>query len=157
MTSLCGTNSPNDAFLSQNPYPSLDRPHLYTQNLRQFTRRHKWIRLHVPNHLQGQCIEIIAAYTDRGVFFFVFYTDTTFGYLKTIVSFLSIFQDIGNALLEKPLQNRQSFARKVIMRMDMEPKTAQSFNRHQEARIQPTWEAEPMIKQHRMLASQIGL
>ena len=81
MSGFCGTNPTDDAMLAQSPQPPFNCSHFNTKNPRKLTRRHGWIRLHVPNHLQGQRIEIVAFYTDIRTFNFVFYTDTSFFYL----------------------------------------------------------------------------
>ena len=111
----------NDVFLTKRTYAPFNRPLLDGQNLRKLPCGHKRIGLHVPKYLQCQWVEIFRIYTDMPDSAFGIYTDTIIRYLNILVSILTIFQNIGNALLENPLDMVKSFSWKVSVPEDHPP------------------------------------
>lgn len=103
MSSLVDTYTTDNTLLPENANSPFNRALFDTKDVRKLSGSYVWIRLHVPDHLQGTGIKIITFYTDIGSFDFVFYTDRTFPYIKIIIGIETVLQDIGNALLEKTL------------------------------------------------------
>ena len=87
MSCLVDTDTSNNTLLPQNSNSPFNRALFNTKDVRKLSGGYIWIRLHVPDHLQGTGVKIITFYTDIGSFDFVFYTDRLFPYIKIIVSF----------------------------------------------------------------------
>ena len=144
----------NDVFLTKRTYAPFNRPLLDGQNLRKHPCGHKRIGLHVPKYLQCQWVEIFRIYTDTTDAAFGIYTDTTIRYLNILVGILAIFQNIGNALLENPLNTVKSFGWKIIVLMTFETKPLQPTKRGEQALVQRAWECQPAVEKRRMASAQ---
>ena len=85
MSRLVDTDTTDDALLPENSNAPFNRTLFNTKDVRKLSGGYIRIRLHIPDHLQGTGVKIITSYTDIGSFDFVFYTDSTFPYIKIII------------------------------------------------------------------------
>ena len=154
MTGLVLAHTPEDSLLAKRTKTPFNCPLFDGQNLRKLPCGHKGIGLHIPKYLQCQWVEIFCIYTDMPDAAFGIYTDTTIRYLNILVGILTIFQNIGNALLENPLNTIKSFGWKIIMLVTFETEPYQSSKRGEQVLVQCAWECQPAVKKRRMASAQ---
>ena len=85
MSCLVDSDTTDNALLPENANSPFNRALFDAKDVRELSGSYIRIRLHVPDHLQGTGVKIITSYTDIGSFDFVFYTDSTFPYIKIII------------------------------------------------------------------------
>ena len=157
MSSLVDTYTTDKTLLPENANSPFNRALFDAKDVRELSGSYIRIRLHVPDHLQGTGVKIITFYTDIGSIDFVFYTDRISSYIKIIVSTYAVSQDIGNALLEKPFEKRQAFAREIVMRMNTKTETLQALDRLCQIFTLNLRKSKPMLEQSRMLSPKVSL
>ena len=155
MPRLVFANAFQNILLAQGTNAALDCPLFNAENIGKNLGCDKRISFHVPENLKRERVQI-DIYTDIRLLSFGIYTDRFFRCPNVFVRIFAISQNIVNALLEKTLNEIQSFRWPIVMLMSAKTKPAKFRNCRQKRLLQRIGEAQPLVEKSRMLAMQKG-